>query len=171
MWSVGGFRSKGGGSGVTIDVDWPPLVLHVGAAAACDWISQDLARYFSERILAGMRPSGGRQRPLQDDGGSGAAAKSGRRPDIRGVTATRMFPQSVLRDRISVGAKQPTASVQVGFDGALAQFVKRDQARGVEWLTVSGDAARAIEKSLLAYLGGLDRPRAKRIEYGRGYVR
>lgn len=161
-----GGKLAAAGTKVAIDVriDSEEFAVAIGAASLCDYVSRGLLLHTAGSIETGKRPSGGAQRPLDPEGQQGRKAAEGRRPNTRGNTGTeRSIPQLLTRSEVRATGKVTRigrggelgytahATIYPGA-GLQGQFIAEEDAQGIEYFAVTGDADRVIEQVVVDYI-------------------
>jgi len=141
------------------------LLVTTDVAAAFDAVT--LCELLTNRVLiahraaieGGVRADGGGSQPaLNPDGGSGADAKAGRRPSLRGVTAKRAFPRTLQRTapkvagtKMSSGRQGTRAKATISAAPVLRGWLQREQARGVGYFQSGGEIRELAQRVLLEW--------------------
>jgi hypothetical protein len=111
-------------------------------------------------ILAGNRPDGGKQPPLE--GAQAERAKSGQRPPHRGSTGKiNGLPNSIIRTKISFSGK--VSKIGGGRSGTVARatikppgkfgaWLNREDQRGHEYFGLGGAMQAAMDDEIAKYL-------------------
>lgn len=145
------------------------LELYISPAGWLDYVLTALLVHHHKSIEAGDRADGKRQMPLEPDTQQAKRAAAGKRPKWRGATdsPSNRFPDKLTRGRISqttkpvrIGGKDRAGNARVGTSargeikpglGLHTKWLTEEEARGVEYLFVTGEADEVIERAAREY--------------------
>lgn len=136
------------------------LAIDLRASALADRVAAAILDANKQAIVDGTRANDGTAQPkLDPKGQSGRAAAQGRRPDIRGNTGSaKGFPRTLRRGRTKKARGDTNTTVVIEAAGVHAPWLEREHGRGVDYLFVDGDVAKAIEDATMVWLEEVTRP-------------
>lgn len=145
--------TRGGGKsfGVAIDMDeWAPDLDAIRLNTA---VAEAVAEHHRKAINAGEKADGSGPQPPLRGKRQIADVAAGKRPNKRGVTNKRAFPNSikVMRSATRSASREASRDVKVvGAVGPYSPWLAREEGRGVQYLYTEGEVEQAVDRAIEA---------------------